>query len=191
MAFRKTDYDSSMMYSLKALSIDTYNADANIIYGLSAMILGDTTSAIDGFSIASQDISQRTAAYNGLSSIFMKKGDFNKALSYAEKSLLFNQMGSDGIQLKILSLRKLGRLNEASGELSQLEKTDPLNHFIRFERYIVNPSPENKTLVQKFITNEFPHETYLEYAIWYFNNGQLSDACRKGTGCFDDAVRGA
>ena len=30
--------------------------------------------------------------------------------------------------------------------------------------------------MQKFITNEFPHETYLEYAIWYFSNGQISDA---------------
>ena len=176
IAFRKTDYAASLGYSLKALSIDTYNADANMIYGLSAMTLGDTTSAIDGFSIASQDISQRTAAYNGLSSIFLKKGDFNKALSYAEKSLQFNQLGSYGIQLKVLSLRKLGRQNESSSELSKLEMTDPLNHFIRIEKYLVDPSPENKVLVQKFITNEFPHETYLEYAIWYFSNGQISDA---------------
>lgn len=178
MTYRKTDYDSSMKYSLKALSIDTYNPDANMIYGISAMTIGDTASAIDGFSIASQDISQRCAAYNCLSSIFIKKGDFNKALSYAEKSLLYNQLGSDGIQLKVLCLRKLGRQNEAANELSKLDMTDPLNHFIRFERYIVNPSPENKALAQKFITNELPHETYLEYAIWYFNNGQIYDALK-------------
>jgi tetratricopeptide (TPR) repeat protein len=142
------------------------------------MTIGDTASAIDGFSIASQDISKRSAAYNCLSSIFIKKGDFNKALSYAEKSLLYNQLGSGGIQLKVLCLRKLGIQDEANNELSKLEMTDPLNHFIRFERYIMNSSPENKALAQKFITNELPQETYLEYALWYFNNGQIADALK-------------
>ncbi len=178
MAYRKTDYAGSMEYSLKALSIDTYNPDANMIYGLSAMATGDTASATDGFSIASQDISQRSAAYNCLSSVFINKGDINRALSYAEKSLLYNQHGSDGIQLKILCLRKLGRQNEADNELNKIEQTDPLNHYIRFERYLVDPSAENKALVQKFITNEMPQETYLEYALWYFRNGQISDALK-------------
>ena len=178
LAFRKTDYHASIDYSIKALSIDTYNADANMIYGLAGMALGDTISAIDGFSIASEDISQRSAAYNSLASIFIKKGDFRKALNYAEKSLIYNQSGSDALQLKILSLRKLAIQDQAGNELSKLEKTDPLNHFIRFEKYLVNPSDENKILVQKFITNELPQETYLEYALWYFHNGQISDALK-------------
>jgi hypothetical protein len=176
IAYRKTDYTGSMEYSLKALSIDTYNPDANMIYGLSGMAAGDTTAAIDGFSIASEDISQRSAAYNSLASIFVKKGEFRKALSYAEKSLLNNQSGSNGIQLKVLCLRKLGNQNDAGSELSKLNQDDPLNHFIRFEKYLADPSSENKILAQKFITNELPHETYLEYALWYFNNGQISDA---------------
>lgn len=176
MLYRKTDFAGSFNYALQALSIDTYNPDANMIYALSGLALGDTASAIDGFSIASQDISQKSASYNGLATIFMRKGDFIRALDYAQKSLQYNQLGSNGIQLKALSLRKLGRQGEAASELSKLDATDPLNHIIRIERYISNPSAENKALVQKYITNEFPHETYLEYAIWYFNNGQISDA---------------
>lgn len=176
LAYRKTDFHTSMEYSLKALSVDTYDPDANMIYGLSGLALGDTTSAIDGFSIASENISQRSVAYNSLSSIFIKKGEFRKALSYADKSLLYNQLGSDAIQLKILCLRKLGIQNEANNELSKLEEKDPLNHFIRIEKYLANPSSENKIQVQKLITNELPHETYLEYALWYFFNGQITDA---------------
>jgi hypothetical protein len=178
LAYRKTDFRSSMEYSLKALSVDTYNADANMIYGLSGMALGDTTSAIDGFSIASADISQRCAAYSSLASIFVNQGDFRKALNYAEKSLLNNRLGSDAIQLKILCLRKLGIQNEANDELGKLEAKDPLNHFIRFEKYFAYPSSENKILAQKFVTNEFPQETYLEYALWYFHNGQIPEALK-------------
>lgn len=178
LAYRKTDFRTSMEYSLKALSVDTYNADANMIYGLAGLALGDTTSAIDGFSIASEDVSQRSVAYNSLSSIFLKKGEFKKALNYADKSLLYNQLGSDAIQLKILCLRKLGIQNESNHELSKLEEKDPLNHFLRFEKYLFDPSSENKILVQKLVTNELPHETYLEYALWYFHNGQMTDALK-------------
>ena len=141
------------------------------------LALGDTTSAIDGFSIASAGVSQRSAAYNALATVFVSKGDYRKSLGYAEKSLDFNQSGSDAIQLKILSLRKLG-LKEAATELAKLEKRDPLNHFIRFERYLADPSSDNKTKVQSHITGEMPQETYLEYALWYYRNGQVSDALK-------------
>lgn len=178
LTYRKTEYTSSMDYSLKALSINTYDADANLIYGLSGMALGDTTSAIDGFSIASADISQRGAAFNSLASIFINQGDFRKALKYTEKSLLCNQMSSNAIQFKILCLRKLEYKDEANNELNALEIKDPLNHFIRFERFLADPSAENKSLTQKYITSELAHETYLEYGLWYFYNGQLSDALK-------------
>jgi len=42
----------------------------------------------------------------------------------------------------------------------------------------MNPSAENRELVKKHILNELPHETYLEYALWYFRNGQKTDALR-------------
>ena len=178
MAYRKTDYTSSLEYARKALSVDTYDADANMIYGLAGLALGDTTSAIDGFSIASAGISQRSAAYNALASVFLGQNNYQNALSVAEKSLIYNQLGSEATQLKILSLRKLGMQTAAVHKLPKLEENDPLNHFIRFERWLTDPSSENKALVQSRITNELPQETYLEYGLWYFKNGQLSDALK-------------
>jgi hypothetical protein len=178
LAYRETDYQKSFDYALKALSVDTYDPEANMAYGLAGLALKDTISAIDGFSIASAGISQRSAAFNALASISASRGDYRKALEFAEKSVTYNQMGSEGTQLKILNLRKLDRLKEAGNELALLETKDPLNHFIRFEKYLTDPSSENKTLVQKNITNEIAHETYLEYALWYFRNGQIADALR-------------
>jgi len=176
LAYRKTGYSTALEFASKALSVDTYDADANMIFGLAGLALGDTTTAIDGFSIASAGTSKRSAAYNALASIFLSKKDFRKAISYAEKSLLYNQLGSDAIQTKILCLRKLGMLKEAGIELIDLELKDPLNHFIRFERFLAESSSENKTQVQNHITSEMSHETYLEYAMWYYRNGQLADA---------------
>jgi len=178
LSYRKTDYKSSMEYSLKALSVDTYDPDANMIYGLAGLALGDTTSAIDGFSIASAAVSHRSAACNALASVFLGSENYTKALDYADKSLANNQAGSEAIQLKILCLRKLGRQKEAGMELTKLEESDPLNHFIRFEGFLADSTSENKTLVQSHITNELKQETYLEYALWYFRNGQLMDALR-------------
>ena len=178
LSYRSTDYRTSMDYSLKALSVDTYDADANMIYGLAGLALGDTLSAIDGFSIASAGISQRSAAWTAIATIFLNKGDYPKALNYANKSLDFNQLSSVGTQSKIVALRKIGMLKEAAVELAKMEKRDPLNHFIRFERFLNNPSAENKTKVKNQITGELPHETYLENAMWYFRNGQFSDALK-------------
>lgn len=178
LLYRKTDFRNSLEYSKKALSVDTYDPDANMIFGLAELAIGDTASAIDGFSIASAGVSQRSAAYNALASVYLKQGDYSKALAYAEKSLLYNQLGSEAVQLKILCIRKLGMKLELVNQLAKLEWKDPLNHFIRFERFLSDPSVENGTEVQRHIINELPHETYLEYALWYFRNGQLSDALK-------------
>ena len=174
--YRRTDYNDALKNAQKALSIDTYDAQANINYALSSLALGDTISAIDGFSIASASVAERAAGYNGLASIFINKRDYKKALSYVSKSLTYNSLGEDAIQMEILCLRKLGLTTEAKDALGKLESTDPLNHIIRFETYFLNPTYENRKPIETHITNEMPHETYLEYALWYYKNGQISDA---------------
>ena len=178
ISYRKNQYRDAFEYSGKALSINTYDPEANMLYGISGLALGDTTSAIDGFSLASRNISHRCPAYNALASIFLNKGDPEKALSYAERSLSYNKSGTYPIQQKLLCLRKLGNKDEFEKQLKELEITDPLNHFIRFEKFIIDPSGANESLVKKFITNELPQETYLEYAIWYYQNGQINDALK-------------
>jgi tetratricopeptide (TPR) repeat protein len=178
MAYRKTDFSTSMDYALRALSVDTYDPEANMIYGLAGLAKGDTTSAMDGFSIAASAISHRSVAYKDLASIYLVQNEYAKALEYVEKSLAYNQTGSESLQLKILCLRKLGRKQEAAAELNKLEIKDPLNHFIRFEKFIDDPSADNETEVKSHISFEFPQEIYLECALWYFRNGQVRDALR-------------
>ncbi|MGV8133666.1 MAG: DUF5107 domain-containing protein [Mangrovibacterium sp.] len=176
--YRKTDYTKALQLACEALSIDTYDAKANMYYALTSLALSDTISAIDGFSIASGQPAERSAAYNGLASIFMQKKQYAKSLVYAEKSLLVNGLGAEAIQLKILALRKLGETTEANELLSKLELTDPLNHFIRAERWLTQETTENENAIKRAITNEFPVETWLNLALWYTGNGCPSDALK-------------
>jgi tetratricopeptide (TPR) repeat protein len=92
LSYRETNFQTAFEYALKALSVDTYDSEANMAYGLAGLALGDTVSAIDGFSVASSGISLRSAAYNSLANIFMNKADYSRALGYAEKSLVSNQL---------------------------------------------------------------------------------------------------
>jgi hypothetical protein len=55
---------------------------------------------------------------------------------------------------------------------------DPLNHFARFEKYLVKPDDQNKVQFTSLIRNELPIETYLELAMWYYNSGQVVE-CEK------------
>ena len=69
--------------------MDTYDGEANYYYGLSSLALGDTISALDGFSIAAAENKYRCAAYNALARIYLSKKYYTKALDYAQKSLHF------------------------------------------------------------------------------------------------------
>jgi tetratricopeptide (TPR) repeat protein len=176
--YRKTDYSRTLQYAREALSVDTYDPQANMYYALASIALGDTISAIDGFSIASGQIAERSAAFNGLATIFMQKKQYEKSLQYANKSLLTNELGSEAIQLKILALRKLGNFSEENASLSKLESIDPLNHFIRAERWFIQPSADNENALKHFITNEFPEETWLDMVLWYAGKGCTRDALK-------------
>ena len=178
LLYRKMDYQNARDYALKSLSVDTYDPMANMAYAISELAMGDTSSAIDGFSIASASVAYRPAAYNGLATIYANKKDFTKALSYANKSLNYNQLGSEATQLKIVSLRLLHQDKQFNKTLNDLDAADPLNHFIRLERYITHPTDANQLEVKKYITNEFPHYTYLIYALWYYKIGRIQDALK-------------
>ena len=67
-------FDVSFEYARKAISIDTHDGDANYYFGISAMQIGDYTSALDGLSLASLTPSKRTAAYTEIAKLYMLGG---------------------------------------------------------------------------------------------------------------------
>ena len=60
--------------------------------------------------------------------------------------------------------------------IAELLEIDPLDHYARFEQYLLNPSAENLNTFKSLIRNELPYETYLELAVEYVNQGLENEA---------------
>src|SRR5690606_5547793 len=94
---RNMRYTEALQVATRALSINTHAGDANYYYGIINAQLGNIADAKDGFSIASLTPEYRSAAYTGLSRLYSKEKDFNKAIAYAAKAVDFNRYNIDAL----------------------------------------------------------------------------------------------
>ncbi|MEG1635054.1 MAG: DUF5107 domain-containing protein [Rikenellaceae bacterium] len=170
--FRMGRYEESLSYSTRSLSINAYDADANYIYALACSRLGKTNDAIDGFSVAAQTPSHRTAAYIELTRQFISKNNFARAEIYARKALKQNPYNQTAMVLNAVVDRKLGEESDADDILEKY----PLNHFALYEIYAEEESKAAANNIKNNIRNEMPYQTYLEMAGWYETMGCIEDA---------------
>lgn len=175
LSARNYDNEKALGYASKALSIDTYDPAANFVYGLANAKLGKQTDAIDGFSIASASIEYRAISYLEISRIFLKQKQYNLAKKYAQKAIETNPMMVPAFELMATLARLEGNKELAYQLLSGLETLDPLDHLIRFEKYLLDPTKKTSSAFIEMIRTELPHETFLELAAWYFNLGLEND----------------
>jgi Tfp pilus assembly protein PilF len=175
---RNLHYPEALKYATRALSIDTHDGETNYYYGLVNDRLGNITDAKDGYSIATLSSEYRSAAYTGLSRLFLKENDYARALSYAERAVDFNRFNVEALQLQAVTNRKNGDAGKAESVLKTLLTFDPLNHFSRFERFMMKNDELSKTEFVSLIRNELPYETFMELAVWYYNAGCNAEAAK-------------
>jgi len=173
---RAARYSEGYDLARRALAIDTYDGAANYAYGLNAIKLGKLTDARDGFDIATLSPDYRGAAYTVLSEISLRAGDLDKTLVYIEKGLDNNRNNLNLLQYKALVYRLKGDKAQALLQLQLIDQIDPLNHFVRFEKYMLDNSEQASKNFTSLIRNELPHETFLELGIWYFKLGLNNEA---------------
>ena len=176
LMLRNMEYKQAYTLARKALSIDTYDPAANYYYGLANIRLGNITNAIDGFDIAALSMQYRSAAYTELSKIYFTQKNYTRALDYAIKSLEFNRYNLDAYQLMSVIHRLQQNKAKTQEVLDSISAIDPLNHFSRCEKYLMEKSDAAKQQFVSLIRNEIPHETFLELAIWYHRLGLDEDA---------------
>jgi tetratricopeptide (TPR) repeat protein len=167
LLIRKFQYTEAVNFAKEALSINTYDAAANYYYALANLHLGNTTDAKDGFDIAAASVEFRTASYTELSKIYLHEKNIFKAIEYAEKSLINNEFNLEGLQILAVIYRHQKIETKANNILNKINAIDPLNHFVRFEKYCWNNSVQAKENFTSLIRNEMPEQTYLELGIWY------------------------
>ncbi|MET2983782.1 DUF5107 domain-containing protein [Aureibaculum conchae] len=174
----RMDYDSAFYYGKKALSIDTYNGEANYYYGLAAAKLSKNNDALDGFEVAALTPNYRIAAYTALAHNYLAKQNYIKAEEYAMLSVKNNPNNIDAWQVLQVLARLKGNDLQIKTARNQIEKLNPINHFIRFEDFYKSPTENNKEKFQALIQNELPIESYLELAIWYANSNRFDESIK-------------
>lgn len=174
--YRRGEYDTAVEYSREALSHNTYHPGANFIHGVIKARSGEPEQALEALGWAARSPSYRSAAYASMAEIYLSAGDIERAIEFANRSLEFNQTNIKAYELLAVSRRKQGDAERAQSTLAHLLSIDPLNHFARFEQYLLEQSESNLEAFTSNIQNELPHETYLEIAAFYANAGLKEDA---------------
>ncbi len=161
-------YDKAFEYAQKALRINTYDGEANYLYGLAARALGKNVEAKDGLSLATYTSAWQEAAYTELARTALAEKDWRLALTYSEKS-----SSPMATITKLVALRHLGE-NTACGKLLEEGLSAlPLFPYYNFEKSLQEGCPESFLETLKC---ELPRETLLEMAFWYLESGLLDEA---------------
>lgn len=172
--YRIMQYQKALEYTQKALAVDTYDGLANYNYGLIHTILGNTNEAKSGFSIASQDVAYRSSAYTELAKLFLNENNFDKAKPYLNKALHFNTFNMSALEMQAFIHRKEKDNASAQSKLETIAQLDATNIFVDSELLFLKQKNESEFKTQ--ITNELPHETYLELALKYKALGSHDEA---------------
>ncbi|MDP4251325.1 MAG: DUF5107 domain-containing protein [Bacteroidota bacterium] len=178
LMYRNMEYARALELATRALSINTEDGGANFIYGLINDQLGNITDAKDGFDIASLDPAYRSAAYTSLAGIYFKENKLDRAIAYADRAMISNQYNIEALQIRALICRSKKEADKTNETIGAILRLDPLNHFARFEKYLLEPNAENKDYFLSQIKNEMPAQTFLELGIWYYNLGCRNEAVK-------------
>lgn len=177
--YRQGEYEEGIKYAQRVLEFSAYDGAANFIYGALQFKLNSLDEAEEAFSIASQTMEYRSAAYSELAAIELKKKDFEQAAEYAKKSLVYNKYNLAARSHLITAYRKLNKADQSKVAIDELLQIDPLSHFAKFEKYLsAFDTTKGRNEFQSDIQNEFPQETYLELAIQYVNTGMNEEAIK-------------
>ncbi len=173
---RRGEYPKALTFARKALETLMYDPEANYIYGVLSRHLGNLVDAKETLGWAARSLEFRSAAYLRLAEISSVEGKFDLAAQYAQRSIDFNRYSSGSYEALAAAYRKAGKIGEAKDVLARLLDLDPLDHFARFEQYLLEPNPRNLDAFKSMIRNELPHENYIEMALTYMRLGLDGDA---------------
>jgi Tfp pilus assembly protein PilF len=169
--FKQMRFAEALVLLMKSLSVDTYDPEANYLYGLVNDRLQKTADAKDGFSIASQSVAYRNSALIELAKLLMREGQIEKAYSYVKKARQSDSANLQSIYLSIIINNLKGHKDKAMQFIQQLLLIDPINYLARFELQKVQ-----RSTVEPLTNSELPYETYIELAAFYANLNLNQDA---------------
>ncbi len=167
--YRRMDYPRALAHTLRSLALNTYDPEANYLFGLINAKLGKYANAKSGFSIAAQSPLYRNAAYTELARLYLREKKFHKASAYAHKALSFNRYNIVALEMLAIIYRLQGERDLANKTLDILYDLDATSAFVSYERALGGEA--DMDALNRLITNELAFESYLQLAIQYDNYG--------------------
>jgi tetratricopeptide (TPR) repeat protein len=164
----RMEYQKALEYARRALANDTYDPDANFIYGVINKRLGNLYDALDGFGSAARSMKYRSAANAEMAEVAFLQKHWPAAEAYAFRSLDYDRSNMRASQLLTVLYRVQRKTENARDAVAHLKAIDPLSHMADFENYLLDRSQENLGQFRSLIRNELPSESYLELASYYF-----------------------
>lgn len=165
--FRQGLFEVAREFAARALSVNTYDPEANYFWGLSSEKLGQESDARDGYSVATLSLSYRRAAWLRLACLAMKNENWKEAEDLISRCTANFPNDEDAWNVKSVIERKLGNKDAALKIINEQLLLDPLDHQARFEKYLNTDDEADKEEFMNLITQELPHETFIEMAMRY------------------------
>ncbi|HPQ98066.1 MAG TPA: DUF5107 domain-containing protein [Saprospiraceae bacterium] len=169
-------YEEARHWIRKAMAWNTYDGEANYLFGVLSKTTAKDYDALDGFSVAAKDPAFAMPANLQMAKIHYTRGNFRQALDFAKRALRYDGLNATGRWLEAKALHRLNRNEEAEQVLEDLITEFPLFHLARVELHIINSSHPGAGLLDKVVTNEFIADTYLELALSYAELGEIGQA---------------
>lgn len=173
---RNCNYRQALDYAGRALAVNKYDPSANYTYGVAARKTGDKVDALETFGWAARSLEFRSAAYCQMAEIYLQDNNLELADEYIRRSLDFNRLNVTALQVAALVQRKRNHIAGADSTLKMILDIEPLNHFARFERYVMNSTSDALDEYRRMNRSELAHESFLELALFYNRLGQTKEA---------------
>jgi len=167
--YKRMDWNQALTYVRKSLAIDTYDPEANYLYGLINAKLDKPADAKSGFSIAAQSPLYRAAAHTELARLSLREKKRRDAAEHARKALAFNRFNMSALEMLAIIHRQNGEQDRANRILETIDGLDATSAFVRSERALAGQAA--LTGLSDLVTNELAFETYLQLAIKYYDLG--------------------
>ncbi|QEL02608.1 DUF5107 domain-containing protein [Olivibacter sp. LS-1] len=158
----------------RLLSRNTNPYDSEVLYNLG--LLKKVNDALDEayslFYKATWNAAWKDTAYLMLARIDVGRSEFSSALEHIDHSLANNTTSGQAQHLRVVILRKLGRVEEAFSYANFSLELDAFNYAVYFEKYLLlkerNQEQEADSLISNTVAlmNE-RSSTFIEYALDY------------------------
>lgn len=157
--------------------------DGEAIYylGIAQRALGDIDQAYKNLYKATWSSAWHSAAYYNLAEIDCGQGKYHRALEHIDRALITNALHEKALNLKVILLRKTGKLKEAEEVAESILGKDPLNHGALHELYLIrlqrgDSEKAGSALGRQTLIMRDEVQSYLELATDYSNCGSFQEA---------------